>query len=264
MRSVTFVSSLLLAHPNNKHIMVSTRSMARPADVRLAASARGASEGKEEPTKKKKPRSPRKKREPEPVVDDGLKRCPWAGYVEVDYHDKEWGRPVYDDVKLFEFITLEGAQAGLSWRTVLLKRDNYRKAFAGFDPSIVAQFGQDKVEELLQDSGLIRQRGKIESTITNAKLVLEIKKEHGSLSNYVWSFVDGKPIINRFKSMADVPLASEEAKLMAKEMKKKGFKFFGPTIAYAFMQAVGMVNDHTVDCFCYTECGGKPEHAMAA
>mmetsp|Transcript_39154 Transcript_39154/g.155227 ORF Transcript_39154/g.155227 Transcript_39154/m.155227 type:complete len:117 (+) Transcript_39154:3013-3363(+) len=115
----------------------------------------------------------------------------------------------------------------------------------------------------MQDSGVIRHRGKIESTITNARLVLEIQKEHGSLSNYIWSFVDGKPIINRFKFMGDVPLASEEAKVMAKEMKKKGFKFFGPTIAYAFMQAVGMVNDHTVDCFCYTECGGKPEHATA-
>mmetsp|Transcript_39151 Transcript_39151/g.155198 ORF Transcript_39151/g.155198 Transcript_39151/m.155198 type:complete len:200 (+) Transcript_39151:2487-3086(+) len=145
IRSVTFVSSLLLGHPNNQHIMVSTRSMVRPANVRLAAATRGTSEGEEEPAKKKKPRSPRKKSEPEPVVDDGLHRCPWAGYEEVDYHDKEWGRPVYDDVKLFEFITLEGAQAGLSWRTILRKRENYREAFAGFDPCVVAQFGPDKV-----------------------------------------------------------------------------------------------------------------------
>eukprot|EP00189_Rhodosorus_marinus_P003918 CAMPEP_0113971988 /NCGR_PEP_ID=MMETSP0011_2-20120614/12817_1 /TAXON_ID=101924 /ORGANISM="Rhodosorus marinus" /LENGTH=244 /DNA_ID=CAMNT_0000988095 /DNA_START=2222 /DNA_END=2957 /DNA_ORIENTATION=- /assembly_acc=CAM_ASM_000156 len=243
--------------------MVSTRSMVRPANVAWPLRRGAHLKGRKNPQKKKKPRSPRKKSEPEPVVDDGLHRCPWAGYEEVDYHDKEWGRPVYDDVKLFEFITLEGAQAGLSWRTILRKRENYREAFAGFDPCVVAQFGPDKVEELMQDSGVIRHRGKIESTITNARLVLEIQKEHGSLSNYIWSFVDGKPIINRFKFMGDVPLASEEAKVMAKEMKKKGFKFFGPTIAYAFMQAVGMVNDHTVDCFCYTECGGKPEHATA-
>lgn len=182
-------------------------------------------------------------------------RCAWVMLNEplyVDYHDKEWGVPVHDDRVLFEFLTLEGAQAGLSWLTILKRREGYRKAFANFDVKKVAQFNQEKIEQLLQDEGIIRNRLKVESTVTNAKHFMEIQKEFGSFDNYVWGFVGGKPIKNHWKSLKDIPAASEEAKALSKDLLKRGFKFVGPTIMYAFMQAVGMVDDHTCDCFKYT------------
>jgi DNA-3-methyladenine glycosylase I len=182
-------------------------------------------------------------------------RCAWVMLNEplyVDYHDKEWGVPVHDDRVLFEFLTLEGAQAGLSWLTILKRREGYRKAFANFDVKKVAQFNQEKIEQLLQDEGIIRNRLKVESTVTNAKHFLEIQKEFGSFDNYVWGFVGGKPMKNHWKSLKDIPAASEEAKALSKDLLKRGFKFVGPTIMYAFMQAVGMVDDHTCDCFKYT------------
>lgn len=182
-------------------------------------------------------------------------RCAWVMLNEplyVDYHDKEWGVPVHDDRVLFEFLTLEGAQAGLSWLTILKRREGYRKAFANFDVKKVAQFNQEKIEQLLQDEGIIRNRLKVESTVTNAKHFLEIQKEFGSFDNYVWGFVGGKPMKNHWKSLKDIPAASKEAKALSKDLLKRGFKFVGPTIMYAFMQAVGMVDDHTCDCFKYT------------
>jgi len=186
-----------------------------------------------------------------------LTRCAWAGTdpLYVSYHDTEWGVPVYDDRKLFEFLVLEGAQAGLSWLTVLKKRDNYRKAFAGFDPVKVAAFGEDKVESLLADPGIIRNRLKVNSAVTNARAFLKVLKEFGSFAEYSWRFVGGKPKRNRFKSLADVPATTAESDAFSKDLKKRGFKFVGSTIIYAHMQAVGMVNDHIVGCFRYKELG---------
>jgi len=182
------------------------------------------------------------------------KRCEWAEKgpeIYKDYHDREWGVPVHDDRLHFEFLILEGAQAGLSWLTILKRRDAYRKAFDQFDPKKVAKYDQKKVEELLQNEGIIRNRLKIESTVTNAKAFLEVQKEFGSFDSYIWSFVDHKPIQNHRKSIRDIPAKSPEAEKLSKDLIKRGFRFVGPTIMYAHMQAIGMVNDHTADCFRY-------------
>ncbi|MBO0888160.1 DNA-3-methyladenine glycosylase I [Candidatus Bathyarchaeota archaeon] len=169
----------------------------------------------------------------------------------VQYHDLEWGVPVHNDRRLFEFLLLEGAQAGLSWQTVLNKRENYRKAFSSFDPTRIARYNVRDVKRLLENPGIIRNRLKIESSITNAKKVLEVKKEFGSFDKYLWQFVGGRPIQHGFRSLSQIPARSAEAEAMSRDLQKKGFKFVGPTICYAFMQAVGMVNDHTTNCFRY-------------
>ncbi|HUW43000.1 MAG TPA: DNA-3-methyladenine glycosylase I [Thermoplasmata archaeon] len=184
------------------------------------------------------------------------KRCPWADTEDplyLEYHDKEWGVPIHDDRRLFEFLVLEGAQAGLSWNTILRRRENYRRAFASFDPKKVAAFNGRKVEKLLEDTGIIRNRRKVESTISNAKALLAVQKEYGSFDSYVWSFVGGRPIINKWRSPPEVPVASPEARTMSANLIKRGFRFVGPTICYAYMQAVGLVNDHLVCCFRYSE-----------
>jgi DNA-3-methyladenine glycosylase I len=183
-------------------------------------------------------------------------RCGWAGEdpTYVAYHDTEWGVPVYDDRLLFEFLVLEGAQAGLSWITILRKRDAYRKAFAGFDPEKVARFNAKKVEALMQDAGIVRNRLKIESAIKNARAFLKLQEELGSFSDYQWGFVDGKPVQNRFASMKEIPPRSPVSDALSKDLKKRGFNFVGSTIIYAHMQAVGMVNDHIDACFRQTPC----------
>jgi DNA-3-methyladenine glycosylase I len=165
------------------------------------------------------------------------------------YHDEEWGVPSHDDVHLFEMLTLEGAQAGLSWSTILNKREGYRRAFAGFDPAVVARFGAKDVERLLADPGIVRNRLKVESTIVNAARVLEVQESEGSLDEYLWSFVDGEPIVNRWRTLSELPAETELSKTISKDLKRRGFRFVGPTSVYAFMQSVGMVDDHTVDCF---------------
>jgi len=167
----------------------------------------------------------------------------------VAHHDDEWGRPSHDDRHLFEMLTLEGAQAGLSWSTILHKREGYRRAFAGFDPAKVARFGAKDVERLLADPGIVRNRLKVESTVNNAARVLEVQRELGSLDAYFWSFVDGRPIVNDFRTLAELPAETDLSKAIAKDLKRRGFRFVGPTVIYAFMQSVGMVDDHTVDCF---------------
>jgi DNA-3-methyladenine glycosylase I len=178
-------------------------------------------------------------------------RCHWVGAdpLYVEYHDTEWGVPQHDDRKLFEFIVLEGAQAGLSWLTILRKRDHYRKAFADFDPEKVARFNQRSVERLLQDPGIVRNRQKVVATIANARAFLAVQEEFGSFDRYVWRFVDGAPIQGRWKSTRDVPAKTPESEAMAKDLIARGFKFVGATICYAHMQATGMVNDHQLDCF---------------
>ena len=179
-------------------------------------------------------------------------RCGWNSFEDElyrVYHDEEWGVPVYDDRKIFEFLVLESAQAGLSWSTVLRKRENYRKAFAGFDPVKVAAFNDRHVEILLGDAGIIRNRLKIVAAINNAQRFLEIKKEFGQFSKYIWGFVGGKPIQNRWTTIKQLPVITPEAEALAKDLKVRGFKFLGPTVIYAHMQATGMVNDHTVECF---------------
>jgi DNA-3-methyladenine glycosylase I len=180
-------------------------------------------------------------------------RCTWCGDdpIYVRYHDQEWGVPVRNDRKLFEFLILEGAQAGLSWITILKRRSGYKKAFANFDPKKVARFSRKKVQSLMKDTGIIRNRLKIESAVTNAKAFLEVQKEFGSFSNYQWSFVKGKPVRNTWKKQKQLPAVSKISDAMSKDMKKRGFKFVGSTIIYAHMQAVGMVNDHIVNCFRY-------------
>ena len=165
------------------------------------------------------------------------------------YHDTEWGVPLHDDCKLFEFLVLDAAQAGLSWLTVLKKRENYRKAFDGFDPAKIARYSQKKIERLLQDPGIIRNRLKVNSAVQNAKAFLNIQKEFGTFDSYIWQFVNHKPIQNRFKKLSDLPAKTAESDAMSKDMKKRGFNFVGSTICYAFMQAAGMVNDHCIDCF---------------
>jgi DNA-3-methyladenine glycosylase I len=185
-----------------------------------------------------------------------LTRCPWptAGDpLYLSYHDKEWGVPVHDDRKLYEFIVLEVFQAGLSWRTVLYKRENFRKALARFDFRQVADFGRRDVTRLMKDAGIIRNRAKIEAAINNAQRLLEVRKEFGTFAKYMWSWVGGKPIIHQMRTLKDFVPYTDEAVLWAKDLKKRGFKFLGPTVVYAHMQAVGMVNDHTVDCFRYRE-----------
>ena len=182
-------------------------------------------------------------------------KCAWALNHKLDeaYHDKEWGVPIFDDRLLFEFLILEGAQAGLSWTTILVKRENYRKAFDNFEAHKIVTYTQNKIDSLLLDKGIVRNKLKVNSTVTNAKIFLEIQKEYGSFSKYIWNFVDGKPIQNKWKSITDVPAKTELSDTMSKALKKRGFKFIGSTICYAFMQAVGMINDHTTDCFRYNE-----------
>lgn len=183
-------------------------------------------------------------------------RCNWVKLTNptyVKYHDEEWGVPVYDDETLFEFIVLESAQAGLSWETILNRREGYRAAFDQFDYKKIATYDEAKMAELAQDARIIRNKLKIKATVTNAQAFIKIQEEFGSFSNYMWGFVGGKPIINRFESTADVPASTPLSDQISKDMKKRGFKFFGTTICYAHMQATGMVNDHTVDCFRYKE-----------
>ena len=177
-------------------------------------------------------------------------RCPWClGSPEyIAYHDREWGRPVHDDRVFFEFLTLEGAQAGLSWSTILAKRENYRRAFAGFDPARVARFGTAKVAKLLQDPGIVRNRLKLAGTVKNAKAFLAVQQEFGSFDKYVWQFVGGRPKVNRPRSLKAVPATSPESDALSKDLKRRGFTFVGSTIMYAFMQATGMVDDHIVGC----------------
>ena len=184
-------------------------------------------------------------------------RCSWAKTpIEIDYHDQEWGVPLHDDRKLFEFLILEGAQAGLSWVTILKKRDAYRQAFAGFEIAKVARFHPAKAASLLLNPGIVRNRLKIASAIRNAKAALAVQKEFGSLDAYLWRFVGGQPIRNAWESMKQVPSTSKESDVLSKDLKKRGFNFVGSTICYALMQAVGMVNDHTTDCFRYQEPAG--------
>ena len=186
-------------------------------------------------------------------------RCEWAGGdpLMVAYHDREWGTPVHDDQKLFEFLILEGAQAGLSWSTILRKRENYRRAFAGFDAVKVARFNRRSVERLMNDAGIVRNRLKIESAVSNAKAFELVREEFGSFDAYIWGFIEGRPMVNRYRRLRDLPAMTAESDAMSKDLKKRGFRFVGPTICYAFMQAVGMVNDHTVDCFRYRELTGR-------
>ena len=189
-------------------------------------------------------------------VTKALQRCAWAlgSELEQNYHDNEWGVPLHDDRKLFEFITLEGAQAGLSWATILKKRENYRKLFADFDVEKIARYNKSKIETLLNNPGIIRNRLKVESTISNARAFIDIQHEFGSFDAYIWQFTDGKPLVNRWKTVQHIPASTEISDTMAKHLKKRGFRFVGSTICYAFMQATGMVNDHTVDCFRYHQC----------
>lgn len=185
-----------------------------------------------------------------------VKRCAWAENTfpeYIDYHDKEWGVPVHDDQIHFEFLILEGAQAGLSWSTILKRREGYREVFADFNPAKIAQFDEAKIKTLLQDKRIIRNKLKVRSAITNAQLFLAIQEEFGSFDKYIWSFVGGEPIINHWKSSEEVPATSRQSDVLSKDLKKRGFKFTGSTIMYAYMQACGLVMDHTVDCFRHTE-----------
>jgi len=182
-------------------------------------------------------------------------RCPWAELSSEYrlYHDKEWGVPVHDDRVLFEFLVLEGAQAGLSWRTILGKRENYRLSLAGFEPQAVAAFDSARIETLMQNPGIVRNRRKLVSAVSNARLFLEVQEEFGGFDRYLWRFVDGEPVRHAFKEMSEVPAFTPEAEALSRDLKRRGFSFVGPTICYAFMQAVGMVNDHLVSCFRYSE-----------
>src|SRR3989338_9820104 len=188
-----------------------------------------------------------------------VRRCAWCGTnkLMVEYHDKEWGVPVHDDHTLFEFLILEGAQAGLTWQTVLNKRENYRKALSNFNPAKIARYGDKDVKRLLDNPGIIRNRLKIAATILNAKKFLEIQKEFGSFNTYIWQFVGGKPIKNKFESLSEIPPTTKESDAMSKDLLKRGFKFVGSTICYPFMEAVGMTNDHTTDCFRYNIARSK-------
>lgn len=183
------------------------------------------------------------------------RRCTWAGSdpLYVAYHDKEWGVPVHRDRKLFEMLVLEGAQAGLSWITILKKRARYRELFCGFDPERVARFDRRRVARLLDDPGIVRNRAKVESAVGNARVFLEIRREFGSFNKFCWGFVGGEPKLNRWRSLKRIPARTAESEAMSRELRGRGMRFVGPTICYAFMQAVGMVNDHTVDCFRHAE-----------
>jgi DNA-3-methyladenine glycosylase I len=180
-------------------------------------------------------------------------RCPWPANdpLYIKYHDKEWGVPVHNDRKLFEFLLLEGFQAGLSWRTILNKRQNFRKVFDNFDFNKVAKYDKRKINSLMKDAGIIRNQLKINSAVSNAKTFISVRKEFGTFDKYIWGFVEGKPIKNKFKSLKELPARTELSDLISKDLKKRGFNFVGSTIVYAHMQATGMVNDHLIDCFCY-------------
>ena len=187
---------------------------------------------------------------------DGRVRCAWGAWSDplyVGYHDTEWGVPLHDDRLLFEFLVLEGAQAGLSWWTILRKREGYRHAFADFDPERVAAYGPHDIARLLADPAIVRNRLKIESAVANARAFLHVQQEFGSFDAYIWQFVDGKPIHNQWRTVVDIPAKTAEAERMSRDLKARGFRFVGPTICYAHMQATGMVNDHTVDCFRWAE-----------
>lgn len=189
-----------------------------------------------------------------------MKRCNWASNeLNIPYHDTEWGVPLHDDRGLFEFLILEGAQAGLSWDTILRKRENYRKAFDNFDPAKIASYSDAKCAKLLLDEGIIRNRLKIASAVSNAKAFLKVRHEFGSFDKYIWEFVSGKPIINKWKETGQIPAKTDVSDAISKDLKKRGFNFVGSTIMYAFMQATGMVNDHVVSCFRYKEVGQKPD-----
>jgi DNA-3-methyladenine glycosylase I len=190
------------------------------------------------------------------AAQDPLRRCHWAQKPPmVEYHDKEWGRPVHDDRVLFEFLILEGAQAGLSWETILNKRENYRRAFDNFDAGKIARYDKRKVRKLLADAGVVRNRLKISSTISNAQAFLAVQKEFGTFDKYIWRFVGGRPKVNDWSGSQRVPVSTNESDAMSKDLKRRGFRFVGSTICYAFMQAVGMVNDHARDCFRYPQVG---------
>lgn len=180
-----------------------------------------------------------------------MERCPWAGSSELyrRYHDEEWGVPVHDDRRHFEFLVLEGAQAGLSWETILRKREGYRRAFAGFDPEAVAAFGEADVARLLADSGIVRNRLKVASAIANARALLEVQRQHGSFDTFVWPFVGGAPMRNAWTTLRQVPAFTPESSALSKELKRRGFRFVGPTVVYAYMQACGLVDDHLTSCF---------------
>lgn len=188
-------------------------------------------------------------------MNDGLTRCAWAGSssLEREYHDREWGVPVHDDRILFEFLTLEGAQAGLSWSTILNKRRGYRQRFDDYDVDEVAAWDQSRIDAALEDPGIVRNRLKVESTVSNARAFLDVQGRFGSFATYLWAFVDGEPIQNRWESLREVPATTELSDRLSKDLKERGFRFVGSTICYAFMQAVGLVNDHTVDCFRWRE-----------
>jgi DNA-3-methyladenine glycosylase I len=191
-----------------------------------------------------------------PMFADGIARCPWPPVDDplyVDYHDEEWGVPVHSDRKIFEFLVLEVFQAGLSWRTVLYKRENFRRAFAKFDFDKVADFGARDVARMVKDAGIIRNRAKIEAAINNAKRLKEVRQEFGTFARYMWSWVDGKPVVHEWRTQKDYPPFTDAAVAWSKDLKRRGFKFLGPTVVYAHMQAVGMVNDHTIDCFRYRQ-----------
>ena len=193
------------------------------------------------------------------MADKTNNRCDWGARPDelmMAYHDEEWGVPVHDDRKQFEFLTLESAQAGLSWSTVLRKRENYRRAFADFDPEKVARFNAKKIERLLADPGIIRNRLKVTAAVNNARAFLAVREEFGTFDEYLWDFVDGRPIQNRVKTMKQMPATSKESDALSKDLKQRGFKFVGSTIIYAHMQAVGMVNDHLVSCFRHKACAG--------
>ena len=189
-----------------------------------------------------------------------LKRCGWASLDDPlyrEYHDKEWGVPVHDDRTMFEFLVLEGNQAGLSWGTILRKRENFRRAFEGFDPAKVARYDGRKVKSLMGDAGIIRNRLKIQAAVTNARAFLEVRREFGSFDAYVWRFVGGRPRVNSWRSLSEIPATTPESEALSKELLSRGFKFVGPTICYAHMQATGMVNDHVVGCFRHSELSGR-------
>ncbi len=187
-----------------------------------------------------------------------MKRCEWAGSDPgmVAYHDTEWGVPVHDDPTHYEFLVLEGAQAGLSWSTILKRRAGYRKAFAGFEPAKVARFTPAKIEKLLSDTGIIRNRAKVESAVRNARVFLDVAEEFGSFDRYIWGFVGGRPVVNKWRRMAQLPPTSPESEALSKDLRRRGFGFVGPTVCYAHLQATGLVNDHVVSCFRYAELTG--------
>jgi DNA-3-methyladenine glycosylase I len=249
-----------------------SRSKVQPPPKATAEARRGAARPAGKPLRKPKARPPAQAQrtpkavsrpERSPFVPDDRPRCGWsysgmsAGYVR--YHDEEWGIPVHDDRRLFEFLILEGAQAGLSWSTILNKRAGYRESFADFDAQKVARFDAHRVDKLLQFPGIVRNRLKIESAITNARCFLEVQEKFGSFANYSWQFVGGKPRMNRWREIRQVPAATPESDAFSKDLRQRGFKFVGTTIVYAHMQATGMVNDHLVTCYRHRELTGEPK-----